>query len=70
MLDSLFASKNLLALKFFQLERISEYFFFVQDLTVRFMEVHFFPGSEKSVRFNQVSALQCPLYGGDSMCVY
>ena len=57
-------------LKHFQLERISEYFSFGQDLNVRFMEVHFFPGSEKSVRFNQVSALQCPLYGGDSMCVY
>ena len=47
MLDFLSASKNLLALKIFQLERISEYFFFVQDLTVRFTEVHFFPGSEK-----------------------
>ena len=67
MLDFLFPSKNHLTLKMLQLERISEYFFFVQDLTVRFMEVHFFPGTEKSVRFNQVSALQCPLYGGDSM---
>ena len=67
MLDFLSASKNLLELRIFQLERISEYFFFVQDQTVRFMEVHFFPGSEKSVRFNQVSALQCPLYEGDSM---
>ena len=70
MLDLLSALKNLLALKIIQLERIYAYFFFVQDLTVRFMEVHFFPGSEKSVRFNQVSALQCPLYGGDSMWVY
>jgi hypothetical protein len=67
MLDLLSALKNLLALKIIQLERIYEYFFFVQDLTVRFMEVHFFPGSEKCVRFNQVSALHCPLYGGDSM---
>lgn len=70
MLDLLSALKNLLALKIIQLERIYAYFFFVQDLTVRFMEVHFFPGSEKCVRFNQVSALHCPLYGGDSMWVY
>ena len=69
MLDLLSALKNL-ALKIIQLERIYEYFFFVQDLTVRFMEVHFFPGSEKCVRFNQVSALHCSLYGGDSMRVY
>ena len=54
MLDLLSALKNLLALKIIQLERIYAYFFFVQDLTVRFMEVHFFPGSEKCVRFNQL----------------
>ena len=57
------AFKNLLALKIIQLERIYEYFFFVQDLTVRFMEVHFFPGSEKNVSV----LTRCPLYGGDSM---
>ena len=49
--------KILMVLKNFRLERISEYFFFVHDLTVCFMEVPFSPGTEKSVRFNQVSAL-------------
>ena len=70
MLDLLSALKNLLALKIIQLERIYAYFFFVQDLTVRFMEVHFFPGSKKSFRFYQVSAIQCPRYEGDFLWVY
>ena len=38
-------------LKHFQLERISEYFSFGQDLTVRFMEVHFFPWERKKCPF-------------------
>ena len=32
---------------------------------VRFIEVKFHLGAEVSVRFKQVSALECPLYRGD-----
>ena len=68
-LDLLFPSEKLLVLNHFQLECFSDHFFLAQNLTVRFIEVCFFPGTG-SVRFNQVSTLQCPLYGGDSMRVY
>ena len=46
------------------------FFLFSKNLIVRFMEVYFFSGSKKSVRLNQVSALECPLYRGYFMCVY
>ena len=46
------------------------YFLTTQNLSVRFMEVYIFSGSKESVHFNQVSALQCPLYKGYFMCVY
>ena len=57
MLDFLFPSKKPFGIENFQLECISEYFFFVQDLTVRFVDVHFFRGIKK------VSVLtKCPIY--------
>ena len=41
-----------------------------QNEVVRFIQVIFYHGGKKTVRLNQVSALQCPLYGGFSMRVY
>ena len=38
-----------------------------QNEIVRFIQVIFYPGGQKTARLNQVSALQCPLYGGFSM---
>ena len=38
-----------------------------QNEVVRFIQVIFYPGGKETVRLNQVSALQCPLYGGFSM---
>ena len=38
-----------------------------QNEVVRFIQVILSPGGKKTVRLNQVSALQCPLYGGFSM---
>ena len=46
-----------------------EYFCFFENLFVRSTEVNFCSGSRKTVRFNQVSALQCPLYRGKFMCI-
>ena len=38
-----------------------------QNEVIPFIQVIFYPGGKKTVRLNQVSALQCPLYGGVSM---
>ena len=36
---------------------------------VRYMEVRFYPGTRKAVRYREVSAIQCPLYRAFSMCI-
>ena len=46
-----------------------EYFCFFENLFVRSTEVNFCSESRKTVRFNQVSALQCPLYRGKFICI-